>query len=248
MVLSCNGVRDWYDGLAQRFLDARTLFSAPELEYWSRRTVPQSELDHKQAALQPFEQEIVDRAVRAFDVSEYQLLHPSFLFRTRGRLQKDRALDELTDVLQFEACRPSAGSLNGALPKKFVAFSLAPTAALPASERNMEYLRERLATVSGRSDVVIVDVPPPGLELAGNGRVHLLDATVPEAERLALQTSVLARARMFVGGFGDLTLVAAACGTPVTAYHSERVSREQEERLRGAAAGGWGAVSVQRVG
>ena len=69
-----------------------------------------------------------------------------------------------------------------------------------------------------------------------------------EDERLANQTRALARARTFVGGFGDLSVVAAACGTPVTAYHSERVPVDQQERLETAAASGWGAVSVQRVG
>jgi hypothetical protein len=247
MVLSCGGARDWYSGLAQRFLDARTLFSATELERWQRRTVPQSEQDPKQAAIPPFDQEIVDRAVRAFDVSEYQLLHPSFLFRVLRRLLKDRALAELDGVMTFEPCVPSRPDGSTPLPDRFVAVSAAFTEALPAGPEAAAFLEGMLADRAAHDEIVIVDEPGPGVTLPGGPAVHRLGAGTDE-DRLSEQTRVLARARKFVGAYGDMAVLAASCGTAVTAYYGGRVPADHTERLAVAvASGGWGAVSLKRA-
>jgi hypothetical protein len=58
---------------------------------------------------------------------------------------------------------------------------------------------------------------------------------------------VIARARAFVGGFGDLAILAAFCGTPVTAYHSERLPVDQFERVQAAAPSGWGTLTLERA-
>src|SRR6185503_11981303 len=118
IVVSRGGPRAWYGGLAQRYLDARTLFSPSDLEHWLHRTVPQSEQDHKQAVMSPFDAEIIDRAARAFELSDYQVLHPSLFFRTISRLRKDRALEQMGDVV-----RPARfdGAASGPRPAPYVA-------------------------------------------------------------------------------------------------------------------------------
>lgn len=249
ITLSCSGAADWYGSLAHRHLDARTLFASSELDHWMHRTVPQSEQDPKQAVISPFDQEIVDRATRAFDVSESQLLHPSFLFRVMRRLQKDRAVAQLGDVLRFTAYEPSAQTRPLPLPGSFVALSLGFTQTLPKNEENVDFLKELLASVTKEHDVVVVDAPPADVALLAGPRVHLLDPTIDvDAHRGVVQAEALRRARAFVGGYGDLAVLAAFCGTPVTAYHSERLPDDQVDRLQMAAAtAGWGSVSVERA-
>lgn len=246
IVLSHGGIAEWYGSLAARHVDARTLFSASELEHWVRRTIPQREQDPKQAVMSPFDREIVERAARAFDVSDYQVLHPFLFFRVFRRLQQDRAFERLGEVLRHE---PLAGDTRNGLgrwPSKFVAASVAFTEALPDTDENRRFLTELLAEAAADHEVVVVDWSPPQEADLPAGVLLLGDLAADGAE-LQVQTRALARAQAFVGGFGDLAILAAFCGTPVTAYHSERLPADAAERLQAAAAAGWGAFRLERA-
>ena len=226
-VISRGQAREWYGALGQRYLDARTLFSPPELEHWMRRTVPQSEQDHKQAVMSPFDAEILERAARAFDVSDYQVLHPSTVFRVVGRAHKDRTPERLNEVLRHE--RLTGAPVPG-LPASFVAVSRAFTTALPESEDNQRLLGGLVEQLKGKHEVVVVE-----------------DVTAREGDSFELQARVLAQAKAFFGGYGDLAVLAASCGVPVTAYHSEKVAEETVARVQAAAASGWGRFSLERA-
>jgi hypothetical protein len=246
IVVSRGGPRAWYGGLAQRYLDARTLFSPSDLEHWLHRTVPQSEQDHKQAVMSPFDAEIVERAARAFELSDYQVLHPSLVFRTISRLRKDRALEQMAQVLRPVRLEAPGRSSLDSLPASFVAVSTAFTSALPKSDENAAFLATLVARLASDHDVVLVDGANPDIPLAPSSRVRPLE--VPAGDDLrAAQTLALARASAFVGGYGDLAVIAAFCGTAVLAYHDEKMPPDHAERLAAAAASGWGAVTLERA-
>jgi hypothetical protein len=250
IVVSGGGARDWYGNLAQRHLDAHTLFSPAELEHWAHRTVPQSEQDPKQAVMSPFDQEILERAARAFELSEHQVLHPLMFFRTMRRVQQDRTLPRLSEVLRHVRVSPgvSKASDSRQLPRSYVAVSVAFTDALPASDENQRVLSELLAQLAAEHEVVIADaVPPAEVPVPQGGRVHHLQTFVEGADVAQAQTQVMAHAKAFIGSHGDLAVLAASCGIPTTTYHSERLPVDQMERLQSAASAGWGAVTVERA-
>jgi hypothetical protein len=225
IVLSGTGLREWYGSIAHRFLDARTLFSASEFKHWASRTVPQSEQNPKQTVMSPFDREIVERAARAFDLSDYHVLHPYLLFRVLHRLNRDLALDRLREVLRHELVDPAIRLHVDGLPASFVVVSGEFTAALPRTEENERLLAEVVAQVAAMDEVVRLDGLP-----------------------LFRQMQALACARAFVGGYGDLAILAAFCGTPSTVYHSKRLPDEQFDRLQAAAAsGGWAPVTLERA-
>ena len=248
IVISQTGLSDWYGSLAHRYLDSKTLFSRAELDHWRRRTVPQSEQDPKQAVISPFDQEVIERASRAFDLSDCQVLHPLMFFRVIQRLHKDRALSQLDDVLLYESLDSAATKRIDGLPKSYVAISVAFTKALPNSSENQEFLADLLAKMSAKNDVVIVDEPGAGLEVVASSRVRLLEASVIDQNCLPIQTSAIAQARAFVGSHGPLATLAAFCGTPAVTYHSERLPVDEIDRFQKAlAAAGWGALTVERA-
>jgi hypothetical protein len=95
--------------------------------------------------------------------------------------------------------------------------------------------------------VVIVDGPDAGVNLPVSPRVRALDVPAGSDLREA-QTQALAVAAAFVGGYGDLAVLAAFCGTAVLAYHDEKMPPDQTDRLAAAAASaGWGAVTLERA-
>jgi len=247
IVIANGSPTEWYASLGQRSMDVQSLFSAGESAYWKRRTVPQREQDYKQAVMSPFDSEIVARAARAFELSDFDVLHPSMLFRVRSRLQKDRALERMQEVLRHEPFdRSKCVALDG-LPRSYVAMSVAFTEALPDTDENRQFLSSLLEQVSTESDVVVVDCPLPAAgALPRSGRVHLLQDVYPHANA-AVQTAALARAKAFVGGHGGAAVVAAFCGTPALTYHSDRIPADQTERLEAAVHAGWGRVTLQRT-
>jgi len=237
----------WYSSIAQRSIDVRSLFSATELDYWMRRTVPQRQQDYKQAVMSPFDAEIVERAARAFELSEYDVLHPSMLFRVRSRLQKDRALERMQDVLRHERFEISKNNGLHGLPPSYVAMSVAFTEALPDTDENRQFLATLIDQVSANADVVLVDSPPPAeIAIPRSDRVHRLEIIYPNVDT-AIQTQVVARARAFIGSHGGLAVAAAFCGTPAVTYHSDRIPVDQMERLEAAAQAGWGRVTLERT-
>jgi hypothetical protein len=237
----------WYSSIAQRFIDARSLFSSTEIDYWTRRTVPQREQDYKQAVMSPFDGEIIERAARAFELSDYQVLHPSMLFRVRSRLQKDRALERMQDVLRHERFDLSTHNGLGGLPASYVAMSVAFTEALPDTDENRQFLAALVDHVSADTEIVVVDSPPPAeIAIPRSDRVHRLETIHPNADT-AIQTQVVAGARAFVGSHGGLAVAAAFCGTPALTYHSDRIPADQMERLEAAAQAGWARVTLERT-
>jgi hypothetical protein len=249
IALSRGGALEWYNELAQRSLDVRTLFSPAELEHWQHRTVPQSEQDPKQAVMSPFDSEIVDRAVRAFELSDCQVLHPSSLFRVLSRLHKDRATSQLADVLRHAPRGAATPRPIEGLPRSFVATSVGFNESLPDSEENREFLSALLAQLSSEHDVVIVDwPPPPGVTIPESPRLLRLDAIGGAGDALDLQVRAIAQADSFVGSHGDLAVLAGFCGTPALTYHSERLPADRADRLAVAASSaGWAAVAIERA-
>jgi hypothetical protein len=168
------------------------------------------------------------------------------------RLQKDRALPQLQDVLRHERLDPAVCKPIDGLPASFVAMSIAPTVALPQSDDNRRFLTALLTQIAVEDEVVIIDCPLPSeFTIQGLSRVHLLQTFAGDGDAAqipVLQTCALAQAAVFVGSYGDLAILASFCGTPTLTYHSQKLPVDQLDRVRAAAAAaGWGAPIIERA-
>jgi hypothetical protein len=197
--------------------------------------------------MSPFDSEIVDRAARAFELTEYQVLHPSMLFRVLSRVHKDRQPALLGEVLRHVRLEASGAGRPG-LPQRYVAVSVAFSEALPRSEDNEAFLAGLVGELAAERDVVIVDAPLPGLVLPASPRLHRLDPPDGDGDPVAVQAQAIAGAEAFFGAHGDLAILAAFCGTPAVTYHSERLPADRLERLQTTvASAGWAPVTIERA-
>src|SRR5262245_65182483 len=102
------------------------------------------------------------------------------LFRVRSRLQKDRALERMQDVLRHERLDISKDNGLRGLPRSYVAMSVAFTEALPNTDENRQFLATLIDHVSADSDVVLVDSPPPAeIAIPRSDRVHRVETIHP---------------------------------------------------------------------
>ena len=244
IAVSRGGVRQWYAPVARRYVDTASLFSPSEQEQWQRRTIPQSEQNPKQAVMYPFDLEVVERAARALELSDFQVLHPLSFFRVLRRLESDRAVGDLPQVLRYQRLTGGAGrTAASTFAPPYVAVSLAFTAALPTGPSNRQFLSGLLARVGANDRVVLVDYPSTsGVPVDAHSPLPSVAAIAEQQNYLEVQTEVIARARAFVGGFGDLAMVAHACGVPAYTFYSEEVPPEVLALTRVAAeTAGWTA-------
>jgi hypothetical protein len=252
IVISRGGARRCYGSLAGRYLDAPALFSKAEREHWMRRTIPQSQQDPKQAVMYPFDQEVIERAARTFDISDYQVLHPLAFFRVLRRLQSDRTVDELGQVLAYERfASATVPDIASQLPGGYVAVSLAFTDALPSTASNRRFLKELVTQVAADDDVVIVDYPDSVDVIDGptvSRRMRSIASFANEGNYLDLQMNVIAGARAFVGGFGDLAVLAAFCHVPAYTFHSDDIPAELLNLIRSVSTrSGWSMPTTEPV-
>jgi hypothetical protein len=224
VVVSRSERRAWYGSLAGRFLDAKDLFRGGEFDEGLRRTIPQSQQNPKQAVMYPFDQEILQRAASVLDFADYQTVHPLMFFRVLQRLKADRQIDRLPDVLAYERIVIASGPPGATTPKPFVAVSAGHTEALPGTAGLGELQNVAMSAIAGNSRAM----PVEGLDLSAQ-----LTAS---------------RAAAFVGPYGDLAVLAASCGVPVTAFHSAPLPVEQTNLLRLLGASGvWGPTTIRRI-
>jgi hypothetical protein len=231
IVVSNGSSAQWYSSIAQRCIDARSLFSPPEIDHWMRRTIPQHEQDHKQAVMSTFDSEIIERAARTFELSDYQVLHPSLVFRVISRLTKDRALERLQTVLHHNRRAEERTEAIPGLPPSFVAVSVAFTESLPNTPENHRFSQRSFsARYRVDSDVVVVDCPPPPeIPMSSVGtRARAADAAARTRMRV-VQAEVLTRAKAFIGSHGDLAVLAIILRN-LSAHVSQRTAARRSAR------------------
>ena len=252
VVVSRGNAREWYGPLASRYVNARDLFSASEYADWVQRTIPQREQNPKQSVVYPFDQEILQRAASTMALSDHQVLHPLSFFRVLRRLQGDRQIGRVREVLDHERLTTTQRTeLSGRLPGEYVVASLECTKFLPNSPKNREFVGKLVEGLAQDHDVVIVDsdasTRPPIEPPVCFERVHTL-SSLTAAEDLGNQTQVMAGAKAFVGGYGDLALLASFCGIPAFGFRSEPIPEDQMELVRSLSDDDvWGRVALQTV-
>jgi hypothetical protein len=227
LIVISQSPREWYGSLAPKYLDAAGLFRDFEFAGWLKRTIPHSQQNPKQAVMAPLDQEILQRAASVMDVSDYQSLNPMMFFRVLKRLEGDRELHRLREVLRHEPAlatkrRDAAAASGGA----YIAVSHDFTNALPDTSANVEFMQTLFARLKKEQRLVVLD----------------------SAASLNEQAQVIQRAQAFVGGYGDLAVVSAFHGVPAYAFCSSDIASDQLSLTRALSAEGvWAPVTVQRI-
>lgn len=225
VVVSRGGVRDWYGGLAARYVDVLEIY--PPDEFAARNRARQAG-DQKQYGLADLDREIVAAACARAGVEDAAVLHPSSMFRLlREFWLGNESLDYAMGYLRYRPVPPAAAAPPlPALPADFVAMKFYTARSLAADARHRDRLRALVERIAARHPVVLLDT---GLRLDEHedylfggvpGVVSLAPAMRPE-NNLAVQTEVIRRARRFVGTCGSLAWLAPMLGTDTLAIYAD---------------------------
>jgi hypothetical protein len=249
VVISHGRAKALYGSLATRYLDAEDLFSGQEYGDWRDRTIPQSQQNPKQAVMYPMDQEIIQRATTRMDLSSCQVLHPLMFFRVLQRLRGDNEMHRIREVLTHRriTCAATA-ELRSQLPDTYAVASLAFTTSFPDSPENRAFLRGMLERLAKGQAILVDDLPGsgPAMPFPSSGRVVSLSSLKLAPGDAGSRTAVIAGAQAFVGGLGDTSLLASACGVPTVGFYSDAAPEEWVKTARSLGEEGtWGPFTVQ---
>jgi hypothetical protein len=228
IALSRGGVRDWYAGIADRYVDIFDHVSPADLAARNERRQAAAEGGgRKQTSVTPLDEELLAIARRASGAHDAAVLHPSLMFQLfrdvwLGNLPASFLWSRTDYVLTARPARPDVPGL----PADYVAVKFYSGAALPDTPANRQALRGVVETLAARSTVVVLDT---GLAVDDHADylfgglpnvVSARDWMTPQTN-LGVQTAVIANASTYVGTCGGLAWLAPFLGVPTVAVYSD---------------------------
>jgi hypothetical protein len=211
IAISRGGTESWYRGVAGRYVEAFDYTSPAELA--ARAAAGQL----KQRDTSELDRRLVEQASRSLGVEGARVLHPSLLFRWFAPFWSGHEtlgfVERHTRHARIEA---PAVALPIALPTDYVAVKLYGARALPDEAPVRAQLRTLVGGLAERVPIVQLDtglgVDDHADYTFGGDRVISVSGRLDPRTNLAVQTRIIAGARLYVGTCGSLAWLAPLLG------------------------------------
>jgi hypothetical protein len=221
IAVSRGGTASWYDRIASRYVE---IFDHVEPERLRARAVAGALKQHQVCDL---DREIVDRASTTLQLPVYtRMLHPSLMFRwfapfwsgheTLGFVERHTRFSRMT-APDVQPPQP--------LPDGYAAVKLYSARSLPDSPAVRAQVDALLDGLSARLPLVHLDT---GLGIddhadyaVGSARGVSLSGRFDARTNLAVQTRIVAGARLYVGTCGSLAWLAPLLGVPTLPLYTD---------------------------
>src|SRR4051812_22750887 len=230
IVMSRGGTASWYRPFSSRYVDVFEQVS-PET-FRDQHDARIRELgEQKQNRETTSDRDLVAAAMRRAHVSEWSLLHPSWLYEVLAPYwwghQPSEWVHAHTSFAKLPEPPPS-GLMD--LPPRYTAVKFYGNDCFPLDERNRGFVRETLRALTSRGPVVALST---GLKIDDHSSSHEGVARVDEfgirhlpegiepARNLQVQCAIVARADAFVGTYGGFSYLAPFYGVKSIAYYSD---------------------------
>lgn len=215
-LLARGGSRDFY-GLDVPYVDLYDFIKPNHLR-------EQKHGVQKQDRVRSLDRQLVREAARQLGVTRPTLLHPSIMYGTLAPLWADAISAKLAmSVLQPHRATPPR---HPDVPDEYVAVRFYASRAFPDAPENRALASAAIARLAADTHVVVLQ-SSTRFDDHGDVRVtipagvQVIDMGEDPATNVAVQASVAAHARQYVGTYGGGAYLAAVCGTPVVAIWSE---------------------------
>ncbi|MGH9254317.1 MAG: hypothetical protein ACRD3C_07080 [Vicinamibacterales bacterium] len=213
IAVSRGGTSSWYAGIAARYIEI--FDDVPPAELGARASAGIL----KQGEISDFDRKIIDRASRAHGLpASIGVLHPSLMFRWFAPFWSGHeTLGFVERHTRFARMTPPEIAAPVTLPDEYVAVKFYSARSLPDQPAVRAQLRALVDGLSERLSIVHLDTGL-GIDdhadyiLGGNERVVSLSGRFDAATNLAVQTRIVADARLFMGTCGSLAWLAPLLG------------------------------------
>jgi hypothetical protein len=218
-VVSRGGTRSWYGDLAAHYVDAFE-FVSPD----SFRAATAAAKKQRRAGA--FDAELVRRVAATHRLGRPDLLHPGMMYRLFMPYWKNlTSATRVTERSVHARLAPEDHPVVARLPAEYVAARFYFSDCFPDTPANRSFVASTIERISNQTPVVLLNTPfnvddHHDVEPVGP-RVMSVAAHMSPERNLAVQTAVIARARVFVGTYGGYSYLAPLCGVDALAFYSE---------------------------
>ncbi|MEW6319618.1 MAG: hypothetical protein AB1635_00865 [Acidobacteriota bacterium] len=227
VAVSRGGVKSWYRDVAATYVEIFDHIEPGALAARNEERRLNGEGSRKQLRLSALDRELVEYAARQAGVHEYDVLHPSHMYRLFKRYwlgQQSLSFVQLyTRAARQAAPRPD---WMRDLPPAYIAVKFYTAASMPDTPGTRAAMRALIAAASRLLPVVLLDT---GLVFDDHEDYRFETAhqvlsvrhLMRPNDNLEVQTAVIAGAKAFVATCGSLTWLAPLLGTPTVAVMSD---------------------------
>lgn len=227
LVLTRGGAAAWYADITSKAAEIFDYVTPEQFAHYNAARIDAPGGTIKQLETPAFERDLLNRAQMAWGVPRAAVLHPSLLYRLFKQFWAgNRPLQFLDEHTMYRRIStPDTASRLG-LPRDYVAMKFYAAQSLQDTPHTRDVLRRLIAGVAEQYPVVLLDT---GLALDDHtdytfgpeARVISLRPSMSARDNLALQTTVIAGARAFVGTCGSLSWLAPMLGVDTTAVMTD---------------------------
>lgn len=215
IAVSRGGTSSWYSGIATRYVEVFDYISPSQLAARAAAGIL------KQRELSELDRDVIDRCSRTLGLpSSTQVLHPSLMFRWFAPFWSGHeTLSFVEQHTRFARIMAPGIEPPVPLPDGYAALKFYAARSLPDQPAVRAQLRALIDSLSERMPIVHLDTGL-GIDdhldyaLDASERVVSLRGCFDASTNLAVQTSIVAGARLFVGTCGSLAWLAPLLGVP----------------------------------
>ena len=224
VAVSRGGPELWYRRIAGSYYDVFDYFDPEQfrranekrrMEIGEQKQIQRSELD----------EEVIEKVVAVVGESNTAVLHPSLMYQLYRRFWWGHAsTDSVRACARFEPFQQSApdAALDD-LPSEFVAAKFYFNDCFPSTEANRDFVRKAMESVARSIPVVSLAT---GLTLDEHNSYEIpslrdISGLVDARSNLEVQSSIVARAKAFVGTYGGFSYLPPFLGVPSIGLHSD---------------------------
>jgi hypothetical protein len=215
VAMSRGGTSSWYAGVADRYVEILDFVSPQDLAARAAAGIL------KQHEISDFDRDLVQRAARTLGLPAFTgLLHPSLMFRWFAPFWSGHeTLGFVEQHTRFARMTPPEVELPVALPPVYAAAKFYSARSLPDQPVVRAQLRAIVEGLGERLPIVNLDTglgidDHADYTLTSSERVVSMSGRLDPSSNLAVQTRIVAGARMFVGTCGSLAWLAPLLGVP----------------------------------
>jgi len=225
--MSRGGVASWYAGIASRYVDVFEVVSVDRLRSAMEERADRTGMQ-KQLTVAPFEAELLRAACTAVGYRDFSVVHPSLMYNLFRPFwwSSDVSVDWALDYLRFAPLSaPPPVSLP--LPQDYVAVKFYFNDGFPDTSANRDLVDRLLRRLADEGPVVSLAT---GLRVddhrdcdaRDDDRIFRLPAALDPVSNLAVQSTVVAGARRYIGTYGGFAYLAPLYGVPALALYSRQ--------------------------
>lgn len=221
-VLSRGGVSDWYSDITDTYLEIFDMVTPVEYKQGNEERIGAAGTQ-KHLGMSALDERIVADAAARLGISDYEVLHPSLMYRLFMPLwASTQPLTWVLDKMSFAPLTRSAAVPPLDLPERYVATKFYFSEIFPDTASNRAAISRVLSLIS--SDVPIVsldtslDVDDHTDFRPGDRVITIPD--LPPADNLAIQTAIVQGAEAFIGTYGGFGYIAPLSGKPAVGLYS----------------------------